>query len=88
MTTATKPGVTAFATPNDREVEFTRVLDAPRRLVFDAWTQPKHIQQWMLGLKAGPCRSARSIFGSAAPGATSGARPTAPRWQWAAPCAK
>jgi uncharacterized protein YndB with AHSA1/START domain len=49
MTTATKPGVTAFATPNDREVEFTRVLDAPRRLVFDAWTQPKHIQQWMLG---------------------------------------
>ena len=48
-TTATKPGVTVFATPNDREVEFTRVLDAPRRLVFDAWTQPKHIQQWMLG---------------------------------------
>ena len=34
--TATKPGVTVFATPNDREVEFTRVLDAPRRLVFDA----------------------------------------------------
>ena len=48
-TTATKPGVTVFATPNDREVEFTRVLDAPRQLVFDAWTQPKHIQQWMLG---------------------------------------
>jgi uncharacterized protein YndB with AHSA1/START domain len=32
-----------------RSFEFTRVLDAPRRLVFDTWTQPKHIQQWMLG---------------------------------------
>jgi uncharacterized protein YndB with AHSA1/START domain len=41
--------VTTVATPNDREVVITRVVDAPRRLVFDAWTNPKHVPQWMLG---------------------------------------
>jgi uncharacterized protein YndB with AHSA1/START domain len=35
--------------PTDREIEVTRVFDAPRRLVFEAWTNPKHVPQWMLG---------------------------------------
>ncbi|MCE9556439.1 MAG: SRPBCC family protein [Planctomycetes bacterium] len=30
----------------DREIVITRVYDAPRQLVFDAWTDPKHIAQW------------------------------------------
>ena len=38
-----------LATPSDREVVLTRVVDAPRRLVFEAWTNPKHLSQWMLG---------------------------------------
>jgi uncharacterized protein YndB with AHSA1/START domain len=38
-----------FSTPNDREVEFRRVVNAPRRIVFEAWTNPKHVTQWMLG---------------------------------------
>jgi uncharacterized protein YndB with AHSA1/START domain len=25
---------------------FTRVLSAPRRLVFKAWTDPEHVAQW------------------------------------------
>jgi uncharacterized protein YndB with AHSA1/START domain len=29
-----------------RELVFTRVFDAPRELVFKAWTDPKHIAQW------------------------------------------
>ncbi len=29
-----------------REVVITRVLDAPRELVFKAWTDPKMVQQW------------------------------------------
>lgn len=29
-----------------RELVFTRVFDAPRRLVFEAWTDPKHVAQW------------------------------------------
>jgi uncharacterized protein YndB with AHSA1/START domain len=49
MVTATKIGVTSYTTPTDKEVVITRVVDAPRRLVFDAWTNPKHIPQWMTG---------------------------------------
>jgi uncharacterized protein YndB with AHSA1/START domain len=36
-------------TPSDREVAITRVFNAPRRLVFEAWTNPKHVPRWMLG---------------------------------------
>jgi len=32
--------------PSDREVTLTRVFDAPRRLVFEAWTQPEHVARW------------------------------------------
>jgi uncharacterized protein YndB with AHSA1/START domain len=33
-------------TPSDREVVLTRVFDAPRRLVFEAWTKPEHLVHW------------------------------------------
>ena len=33
----------------DRELVMTRVVDAPRRLVFEAWTKPEHLPHWMLG---------------------------------------
>jgi uncharacterized protein YndB with AHSA1/START domain len=33
----------------DREIQVTRVFDAPRRLVFDAYTQPELIKKWLLG---------------------------------------
>jgi uncharacterized protein YndB with AHSA1/START domain len=44
-----RTGVTSFDTPNDTEIVITRVVKAPRRLVFQAHTVPKHLQQWMLG---------------------------------------
>jgi uncharacterized protein YndB with AHSA1/START domain len=40
---------TTFTTPSDREIRMTRLFDAPRRLVFEAWTNPKHLPRWMLG---------------------------------------
>jgi uncharacterized protein YndB with AHSA1/START domain len=40
---------TSFATPSDREVAFTRVVAAPRQRVFEAWTQPQFVAQWLLG---------------------------------------
>jgi uncharacterized protein YndB with AHSA1/START domain len=49
MVTAAKVGVTAYTTPSDREVVITRVVDAPRELVWKAWTSPEHIPNWMLG---------------------------------------
>lgn len=47
--TESRLGVTAFSTPSDREVLITRVVEAPRRLVFEAWTRPEHVPHWMLG---------------------------------------
>jgi uncharacterized protein YndB with AHSA1/START domain len=49
MPATNKPGTTTFSTPSDREIAATRVFDAPRRLVFEAYTNPKHIPHWMLG---------------------------------------
>ncbi len=49
MATANNPGVTTFGTPSDREITATRVVEAPRRLVFDAWSKPEHLPHWMLG---------------------------------------
>jgi PhnB protein len=40
---------TTFTTPNDRELVATRVFDAPRAVVWDAFTSPKHVPHWMLG---------------------------------------
>ena len=36
-------------TPSDREVVITRVLDAPRGMVFDAHTKPDLVRRWLLG---------------------------------------
>lgn len=38
-----------ITTPSDRELAMTRTFDAPRRLVFDAFTKPDLIRRWMLG---------------------------------------
>lgn len=37
---------TLFATPNDLELVVTRTFDAPRSLVWTAFTDPKHIPNW------------------------------------------
>jgi uncharacterized protein YndB with AHSA1/START domain len=36
----------AAADVSDRELIFTRLLDAPRELVFKVWTDPAHLIQW------------------------------------------
>ena len=33
----------------DREIVMTRAFDAPRALVFDAFTKPELVKRWMLG---------------------------------------
>ena len=42
-------GPMTLTTPTDREIVLTRVVDAPRRLVFEAWTNPEYVPRWMLG---------------------------------------
>lgn len=39
----------SVTTPSDREIMMTRTLDAPRERVFDAWTTPEMLKQWMYG---------------------------------------
>jgi uncharacterized protein YndB with AHSA1/START domain len=35
--------------PSDLGITMTRVFDAPRKLVFDAWTKPELVRRWLLG---------------------------------------
>ena len=39
-------GTLHVSTPTEREIVLTRVFDAPRRLVFDAWTRPELLRRW------------------------------------------
>lgn len=36
----------AVAAENEPTIVVTRLVDAPRELVWQAWTEPKHIAQW------------------------------------------
>jgi uncharacterized protein YndB with AHSA1/START domain len=38
-----------LSTPSDCEIQVTRNFDAPRRLVFDAFTKPELVRRWLLG---------------------------------------
>ena len=42
-------GALKLTTRGDREIVMTRLFDAPRALVFDAFTKPELVQQWLLG---------------------------------------
>lgn len=39
-------GTLKVSTPTDREVVLTRVFDAPRQMVFDAFTKPELLKRW------------------------------------------
>lgn len=40
-------GKLQISTPSDRELAMTRVFDAPRSMVFDAWTKPELLKRWL-----------------------------------------
>lgn len=39
-------GSLKIATPGEREIVMTRVFDAPRQLVYDAFTKPELLKRW------------------------------------------
>jgi uncharacterized protein YndB with AHSA1/START domain len=49
MATEPQGNTTTFTTPSAQEIVITRVVDAPRTLVFEAWTNPEHLPHWLLG---------------------------------------
>lgn len=48
----TETGTLQIATPSEREIVMSRAFDAPRNLVFDAWTKPELLERW-LGVRGG-----------------------------------
>jgi uncharacterized protein YndB with AHSA1/START domain len=48
----TETGTLQITTPTEREIVMSRVFDAPRNLVFDAWTKPELLERW-LGVRGG-----------------------------------
>lgn len=40
-------GTLQVTTPSDREIALSRVFDAPRRLVFEAYTRPELVKRWL-----------------------------------------
>ncbi len=54
-------------TPTDREIVMTRVFDAPRELVFDAFTKPEMVKRWLLapdGWSLAACDIALKVGGA------------------------
>jgi uncharacterized protein YndB with AHSA1/START domain/catechol 2,3-dioxygenase-like lactoylglutathione lyase family enzyme len=49
MTTTNEPGVTTFELPSDTDIQIRRTVAAPRALVFDCYTKPEHLPNWMAG---------------------------------------
>jgi uncharacterized protein YndB with AHSA1/START domain len=49
MSTTAPAGAATYSTPTDTTFVCVRVFDAPRALVFDAWTSPKLVPRWLLG---------------------------------------
>lgn len=45
----TNTGALKLTTRGDREIVMTRVFDAPRSLVFEAFTKPELVKRWLLG---------------------------------------
>src|SRR6202040_2516458 len=41
-------GTLQVTTPTDREIVLTRVFDAPRHLVFDAFSKPELLKRWFV----------------------------------------
>ncbi|MGH7701861.1 MAG: SRPBCC family protein [Gemmatimonadales bacterium] len=46
------PGSLTITTPSDREIAMARVFDAPRHLVWEAYTKPELLKRW-LGVQGG-----------------------------------
>ena len=45
----TPTGTMHVSTPTDREIVITRSFNAPRALVFDAFTKPELLKLWLFG---------------------------------------
>src|SRR6202051_3003037 len=59
-------GTVNIETPNDREIVITRIFDAPRAVVFEAWTHAEHVAHWWdpSGVPLAVCEIALRVNGA------------------------
>ncbi len=58
MVAVASSGVAKVTLPSDRQILITRAFDAPRHLVYRAWTEPEFIKRWWGG-ERGEVKSVR-----------------------------
>ena len=46
MATVTSSGTAMVTLPTDEQILITREFDAPRHLVYKAWTTPELVKRW------------------------------------------
>ena len=51
MTAVANKGTATVTLPSDTEILITREFNAPKHLVYEAWTKPEHIKRWWAGLR-------------------------------------
>ena len=51
MTAVASKGTATVTLPSDTEILITREFNAPKHLVYEAWTKPEHIRRWWAGLR-------------------------------------
>ena len=51
MTAVANRGTATVTLPSDTEILITREFNAPKHLVYEAWTKPEHIKRWWAGLR-------------------------------------
>ncbi|CAN5258081.1 hypothetical protein BH23GEM2_BH23GEM2_16660 [soil metagenome] len=81
MAIANKAHTTTFTMPSDLDVVATRAFDAPRTLVWDCFTKPEHVKNWMLGPDGWTMPVCEIDSAPAANGIGCGVGPTVQRWR-------
>lgn len=72
---------TELTTPSEVEFQLKHGVDAPREPVWDLFTKPEHLTQWLLGPDGWSMPVCESIYAQVAAGTTSGARRAVRRWR-------
>jgi uncharacterized protein YndB with AHSA1/START domain len=70
MAAVRSKGTATVTLPTDDQILITREFDAPKHLVYKAWSTPELVKRWWSGNRGETIRSPRSTFGSAARGDT------------------
>jgi uncharacterized protein YndB with AHSA1/START domain len=77
---AVSSGTATVTLPTDEQILITREFDAPKHLVYEAWTTPELVKRWWTAKHQSPRRSGalRPATPRGSPGRSSGVAPERP----------